>query len=245
MNDNVSKIVRNIESVGKYLSTTLLAVSKELQPFFEQISQEYIVNQDEFEKASKRLMEKGYFLPLTSTPKDYIRMDRACSDDNDLEKYYIDYLEDKHIIIDLIEAFSKEDMSQEWHKPIKQSYFLIKKYGIDESYPLMLPFYYSFFEFLVRDKIKKRGKDLWGIHPIIKKTNEDIWKDKNLDENTKRYFVDIMNGFYKYFFRKFTEPSDISRNSVLHGYSTPVNWSKVDFYKIISGTSLLMYILVW
>lgn len=244
MNDNGNKLAENLRNIGKQFSATFESVLNDLQPFFEYISREYSVNQVEFKKSSNRLMEKGYFLPLTSTPRDYIRMDAECSGGEELKEYYINYLENKNIIIDLIKAFSSEEMSTEWRAPIKKSYKIIEKYGIDDTYSLILPFYYSFFEFLVRDKIENRGKDLWGMGSIVERTKQNIWSDKNLDENTKRYFTEIMDEFHHYFYENFKKPNDVSRNSALHGYSTPVNWGKVDFYKLVSGISLLIYILV-
>ena len=243
--DNFFKdVVKSLESSGKQISSAFSGIRSELQPLFDKISYEYSVDQKEFERSSKRLMKQGYFLPLTSTPRDYIRMDKECEDDEDLERYYIDFLEEREVIIDLIDAFGNEEMSKEWHEPIETSRQLIENLGIDSSYSLVLSFYYAFSEFLIRNKFEKKGKNLGKTKKLFQRTKRNILSYENINSQTKKYYTYIVSEFYEYFFDSFKEPEDVARNSVLHGYSTPIKWRKVDFYKLMSGISLLIYILV-
>lgn len=240
----VIEAANNLNERLKDITQPFKKISDEMKPLFEIISKEYRVNKDEFNEAVDCLLSKGYFLPFYSTPMDYIRLYNHFGEEN-LDDIYVNLFEDdkntSFSASDLIEMLAESPLKG-WEDPLITAKEVVNENGIESTYKLILPFYYSYMESFFRFQHEDRGKSIYGFGKLVIHAKNNIKSSDEYDEETKIFFCKILDNTKKYFFKVFERPQDVTRNSVAHGYSYPSQWEKVDFYKTIALLSMFIYL---
>ena len=106
-----------------------------------------------------------------------------------------------------------------------------------DSYSVLAPFAYSYLEELIRSTTSDYGLSLpdkngWMPRHSVGRRLYDL----AVSENQDRYpeYVEILeSNIKKYFSRSSNHDRGDNRNSVVHGYSHPINWDRRSFEKLI------------
>lgn len=209
------------------------------------IDREYNVDKIKYNNAIKELHDKGYYLSILASPREYIEMNSYSNDQ--LEIMYLKLFEDKDgnltSLTDEILEIMEELVYLDWEKTIKQSIKVIRDNGIDDSCMLVMPLYFCYLEFIIRDRLPLKGQDFIGFNNLFSGITNLINENRNYSSSQKEFFSVLATSTFKnyYKFAQGEELGVISRNTLFHGYIGADKITKLDFYKQISLLSQIVY----
>lgn len=231
-------------------------IANYMKPFIllsEAIDREYNVDDIEYNNAIKELHNKGYYLSILATPREYIEMNSYSNDQ--LEIMYLNLFEDKdgnlttrtNALLEIMEDLVRP----EWEITIKQSIKVIRDNGIDKSCMLVVPLYFCYLEFIIRDKLplkgtetkKQKGKQQGVIAMLFSNIETFIKYNNNYSIKEQDFYIKLLASTKKTYY-KYSKPDNfdiVSRNTIFHGFIGADKITKLDFYRQISLLSQIMY----
>lgn len=228
-------------AIGPYINN----IMTNLKPFLDSIDREYNVDKEKYNSAITALYNKGFYLPILSTPRSYIEMNSYPNDQ--LEKKYLELFEDNNgnlaNHIDLTLSAIEELVHPDWEQSIRQSVEIIRDKGVNKTYNLFVPLYFCYLEFIVRDKLPLKGTKEDNFYKLFKAIRESINNNANYSDSQKEFFTVLANSTFKNYYKyaKKEEFDIVSRNTLFHGYIGADKVTKLDFYKQISLLSHMVY----
>ncbi|WP_208560319.1 hypothetical protein [Marinilactibacillus kalidii] len=242
--DKHSELIKSFKEVTKPTIKYIDSVLKQLNPILKRIDREYKVNKKEYNEAIASLLDNGYFLPFYATPRQYIELSKHLkkgSINEEYEKLFNSNDNDFFSAQYLIELLSEYPL-KDWEEPLNTANKVSSDMGIEESYKLLLPFYFSYLESFLRFKHDDRGKSIRTNNKLFESAKSAIISSNNKGEETKEFYCKILESTKNYFYQRFDKSDDVTRNSVLHGFIYPTEWKLIDFYKIVALLSFFVYI---
>lgn len=264
MNEYEYQLKNLIKQIDKTMAPISIAVSKfsnvlkpitdffeelniKLKPFYETIDREYNVDKEKYDSSIQDLCNKGFYLPIFSTPRLYIEINSFSNEQLEVQYIQLFENEDKNITyqMDIILSTMEELVHPDWEHSIKQSIQMIRDNGIDKTYNLFLPLYFCYLEFIIRDKLPLKGHNIKGFGNLFNDIKKSIHEDSNYTKSQKEFFSVIATSTFKnyYKFAKGEGLNIVSRNSLFHGFIGADKVRKIDFYKQIALLTQFIYFL--
>lgn len=109
---------------------------------------------------------------------------------------------------------------------------------IPEAYGVLFPFMYSYLEECIRSLTTEFERNLLQDKKRYKVGMKLI--DLAIKENSEnKELVDLLEEYKKYFGRSIMLDEGDNRNSVNHGYTHPIQWTKENFEELIKDIARL------
>lgn len=244
---NTVHISQQMDRITSVTELYMKEFNKKLKPLLDFINKEYNIDQKKYNKAIQELCDRGFYLPLFCTPREYIEMNSYS--DSEIEQKYLNLFEETNgnhtdtvdMIFNIIEEYSHPD----WEETIKKSIDVSQEIGVDKTYNLFYSLYFCYLEFIIRDELPAKGRKETGFRKLFTAIKNSISIDPRYSESQQEFFNVLAQSAFDNYYKYVTSEklNTVSRNTIFHGYIGADKITKIDFYKQISLLTHFIYFL--